>query len=92
MEGYFLLNFARYPFIFINMVKSEVKGVLYVLAFFLPPVAVLLVGKPIQALINLFLSILLYVPGVIHAILVIRDHKADKRMERQVKLMKKNHL
>ena len=92
VEGYFLLNFARHPFIFINIVRSEVKYMLYVLAFFLPPVAVLLVGKPIQALINLFLSILLYVPGVIHAILVIRDHKADKRMERQVKLMKKNNL
>lgn len=75
-----------------NMVRWEVKYMLYVLAFFLPPVAVLLVGKPIQALLNLFLSILLYVPGVIHAILVIRDHKADKRVERQVKLMKKNNL
>ena len=64
---------------------------LYILAFFLPPVAVLLVGKPIQALLNLFLSLLFYVPGVIHAILVIRDHKADKRMERQVKMMKKNN-
>ena len=87
------MKIERYPFVlFQNMDKSEVKNMLYVLAFFLPPVAVLLVGKPIQALINLFLSLLLYVPGVIHAILVIRDHKADKRMERQVKLMKKNNL
>ena len=78
-------------FLFISMDQSEVKDMLYILAFFLPPVAVLLVGKPIQALLNLFLSLLFYVPGVIHAILVIRDHKADKRMERQVKMMKKNN-
>ena len=72
------------------MESSEVKDMLYILAFFLPPVAVLLVGKPIQAVLSFFLTLLFYVPGVIHAILVIRDHKADQRMERQVKMMKKN--
>ncbi|MGM0523139.1 MAG: YqaE/Pmp3 family membrane protein [Bacillota bacterium] len=61
---------------------------LYILAFFVPPLAVLFAGKPFQALLNLGLTALLWFPGAIHAILVVKDHKADKRMEKQVKLMK----
>lgn len=64
---------------------------LYILAIFLPPLAVLLVGKPFQAIINFFLCFLVWIPAVIHAILVVRDYKADKRMERQVKLMKRDN-
>ncbi|CDQ20978.1 YqaE/Pmp3 family membrane protein [Halobacillus karajensis] len=60
----------------------------YLLAIFLPPVAVLMVGRPIQAVLNFFLWLLLWVPGSIHAILVVNEHKADKRMKKQVKMMK----
>lgn len=66
------------------------KGVMtmmYLLAIFLPPVAVLLSGKPIQALINLVLCCLFWIPGVIHAILVVNEKKADKRMKRHTKAM-----
>ena len=62
---------------------------MYLLAIFLPPVAVLFVGKPFQAVINFFLTLLLWVPGMIHAILVVNEAKADKRMKRQVKLQNK---
>lgn len=62
---------------------------MYLLAILLPPVAVLMVGRPIQALINLGLCILFYIPGAIHAILVVNEHKADKRMIKQVKLQNK---
>ena len=68
----------------------EVTNLLYLLAIFLPPVAVLFVGKPVQAILNFFLVFLFWVPAVIHAILVVRDYKADKRMMKQVKLMKQN--
>ena len=61
----------------------------YLLAIFLPPVAVLLCGKPIQALLNLFLTLLLWVPGVIHALLVVHNHMADKRTDKMIKAMKK---
>lgn len=63
---------------------------MYLLAIFVPPLAVLFCGKPIQAIINFFLCFLLWIPAVIHAILVVRDNKADKRMKHQVKLMKNN--
>ena len=62
---------------------------LYLLAIFLPPVAVLLVGKPFQAFLNLLLCFLFWVPAVIHAVLVVNDHKANKRMEKQAELISK---
>ncbi len=55
---------------------------LYLLAIFLPPVAVLVVGKPFQALINFALCFLLYIPAIIHAIFVVHNYYADKRAER----------
>ena len=58
---------------------------MYLLAILLPPVAVLICGKPIQALINLVLCLCLYIPGMIHAIMVVNEYKADKRAERLVK-------
>ncbi|QTD40597.1 YqaE/Pmp3 family membrane protein [Sporosarcina sp. Te-1] len=60
---------------------------MYFLAVILPPVAVLLSGKPIQALLNLLLTILGWFPGAIHAVLVVKDKKDDKRMVKQAKLI-----
>ncbi len=65
-------------------------AVLYFLAIILPPVAVLLTGKPIQALLNLVLTALGWIPGVIHAFMVINSHKADRRNDAIIKAMGKN--
>ena len=54
----------------------------YFLAIVLPPLAVLLCGKPIQFLLNLLLTLLGWIPGVIHAILVVQAHLADQRTEK----------
>jgi uncharacterized membrane protein YqaE (UPF0057 family) len=56
----------------------------YLLAILLPPVAVLLCGKPMQFLLNLVLCVPLWFPAVIHAILVVNGHLADKRTGRIV--------
>jgi uncharacterized membrane protein YqaE (UPF0057 family) len=60
---------------------------LYLLAVILPPVAVLLRGKPFQALINLVLTICFWVPGVIHAWIVINGANQDARMKKQAKII-----
>ena len=60
----------------------------YFLAIILPPLAVLLCGKPIQFILNIFLTLLGWIPGVIHAILVVNGHLADKRANRIVDAMK----
>lgn len=63
---------------------------LYLIAILLPPLGVLLAGKPFQALINLFLTLLFYVPGLIHALLVVHNHYADRRAARVMKEMRKS--
>ncbi len=63
---------------------------LYLIAILLPPLAVFLAGKPFQALFNILLTALIYFPGMIHALLVVHNHYADKRTARIVKEMKKS--
>lgn len=60
----------------------------YFLAIVLPPLAVLLCGKPFQFLLNIVLTLLGWIPGVVHAILVVNNHLADKRTDKLMKSMK----
>lgn len=48
-------------------------------AILFPPLAVLICGKPVQAVINFFLTLCLWIPGMIHAILVVNARNADRR-------------
>jgi len=57
----------------------------YFLAIILPPIAVLLCGQPIQFFLNIILTLLGWIPGVIHAILVVNNHLADKRADKIIK-------
>ena len=60
----------------------------YFLAIILPPLAVLLCGKPIQFLLNIVLTLFFWVPGAVHAILVVNNHLADKRADKIVQAVK----
>ena len=60
----------------------------YLLAIVLPPIAVLFCGKPVQAMLNVVLTVLGYFPGMIHAILVVSSYQADKRAARIVKAIR----
>jgi uncharacterized membrane protein YqaE (UPF0057 family) len=51
----------------------------YLLALLCPPVAVLMCGKPFQAIINLLLTLCFWVPGAVHALLVANDYYEDRR-------------
>lgn len=61
---------------------------LYILALLLPPVAVLLAGKPFQAVVNLILTLLFYVPGAVHACLVVHERYNDQRAKRIISAMR----
>ncbi|MCR8633292.1 MULTISPECIES: YqaE/Pmp3 family membrane protein [Paenibacillus] len=61
---------------------------MYLLAILLPPVAVLFCGKPFQALLNLILTCFFWIPGVIHAIMVVSEAKSNKRMEKLARSMR----
>jgi len=62
----------------------------YLLAIILPPIAVLLCGKPVQAILNLLLTILFWIPGVVHALFVVHSHLADKRTDRLLEAVEKS--
>ena len=61
----------------------------YLLAILLPPLAVFLCGKPIQGILNIFLTLAFYFPGAIHALFVVHSHLADQRTERIVEAISK---
>lgn len=61
----------------------------FLLAILLPPVAVLLCGKPIQFFLNLLLTLCFYVPGAVHAVLVVNNHLADQRADRIERAMRR---
>jgi uncharacterized membrane protein YqaE (UPF0057 family) len=63
----------------------------YLLAIVLPPLAILLCGKPIQFILNIPLTLLFWIPGVLHALLVVHSHLADKRTDRLVRAMRGGH-
>lgn len=60
---------------------------LYLVALLLPPVAVLLAGKPVQALLNLVLTLCFYIPGAVHACLVVHERYNDRRTLRIIAAM-----
>ena len=60
----------------------------YLIAILLPPLAVLLCGKPLQALLNLVLCLCLWIPGVVHALFVVNSHLNDKRADRVVRAIR----
>ncbi len=59
----------------------------YLIAIILPPLAVLLCGKPIQFILNIPLTLFFWIPGMIHALFVVSNHLADKRTKRIVSAM-----
>ena len=60
---------------------------LYFLAIVLPPVAVLLSGRLVQAVLNLVLTCCFWVPGMVHAILIVNARYADRRNEKLIRAM-----
>ena len=56
----------------------------YFIAIICPPAAVLLCGKPFQAVLNLILTLCFWIPGVVHALFVVNSHLADRRMQKMI--------
>ncbi|HEY0030791.1 MAG TPA: YqaE/Pmp3 family membrane protein [Bacteroidia bacterium] len=51
----------------------------YFLCILLPPIAVLTTGRIGAFILSLVLTLCFWIPGIIHAILVVNKHYADKR-------------
>lgn len=57
------------------------------LAVVCPPLAVLATGKPGRAATNLGLTLLFYVPGVIHALAVVGQRRIERQYEAVMRRM-----
>ena len=55
------------------------KALRYFFCVVLPPVAVLMTGRILSFFLSLLLTLLGWVPGVIHACLVVTDYQAEHR-------------
>jgi uncharacterized membrane protein YqaE (UPF0057 family) len=64
----------------------EVPVVYSLLAILCPPAAVLAIAKPSRAAVNMLLTLLLYLPGLFHALSVVDKHKTQRRNETIMRL------
>jgi uncharacterized membrane protein YqaE (UPF0057 family) len=55
------------------------KALRYFFCVVLPPVAVLMTGRILSFFLSILLTLLGWVPGVIHACLVVSDYQAEHR-------------
>lgn len=62
----------------------------YFLCIVLPPLAVFTTGRIGAFVLNCLLTLFLWVPGVVHAILVTNDFYAERRHRKMVRLMKQS--
>ena len=61
----------------------------YFLALFLPPIAIITIGfKPITLVLNIILTILGFIPGIIHAIIMVNKYYADTRHKEMLEAVK----
>ncbi|GGA31716.1 YqaE/Pmp3 family membrane protein [Psychrobacillus lasiicapitis] len=56
----------------------------------LPPLAVLSCKKPGQFILSCILTLLVYFPGLIHAILVVNQYNADKRNDKLIRAIQQS--
>ena len=64
---------------------------MFLLAILLPPVAMLMVGRPMEAVICLILQLTVFgwLPAAIWACFMVNSHQSEKRLEKLVKESKK---
>ena len=58
---------------------NSMKSLRYFFCVVFPPVAVLMTGRIMSFFLSLLLTLLGWIPGVIHACLVVNDYQAEHR-------------
>ena len=62
-----------------NTANHKVKSLRYFFCVVFPPIAVLMTGRILSFILSILLTLLGWVPGVIHACLVVNDYQAEHR-------------
>jgi uncharacterized membrane protein YqaE (UPF0057 family) len=65
------------------------EATMYVLCFIFPPLAALISGGILSFCFNVLLTLFFYIPGVIHAFMVVNNAKAEKRAKQQIAAIEK---
>lgn len=60
-----------------------------ILAILLPPLAVLLTGKPIAFVINLLCCLLFWIPGIVHAVWIVTQAETERRHRETLAALRK---
>ncbi len=63
----------------------------YFLCFLFPPAAILTTGKLGALIFNIILTIFFWIPGVIHAILVVNKFYEDRRYGRLIRATRRRY-
>ncbi|MEE2745210.1 MAG: YqaE/Pmp3 family membrane protein [Bdellovibrionota bacterium] len=61
---------------------------MFFLCIFLPPIAALISGGLMSFLLNFLLTCLGWIPGMIHAFMVVNNNKAEQRNQEQIAAIK----
>lgn len=64
----------------------------FLIAILLPPLAVLLCGRPFQALLSIPLTICFWIPGMVHALFVVNAYYEDRRTDRVVRAIERGRF
>jgi len=64
----------------------------YLLAILCPPLAVLTCQQPAQALVNFFLTLCFWIPGMIHALIVVKQDREIQRTSRLIEEMQNHRI
>jgi uncharacterized membrane protein YqaE (UPF0057 family) len=63
----------------------------YFLCFLFPPAAVLTTGRIGSLILNIILTIFFWIPGIIHAILIVNDFYEARRHRQLVRVMRRRY-
>ena len=63
----------------------------YFLCFLFPPLAVFTTGRIGSLILNIILTLLFWVPGIIHAILVVNDFYEARRHRQMIRVMRRRY-
>jgi len=53
----------------------------YIFCVLFPPVAVLSTGRFLQSIFSFLLTLLFWIPGMIHAFFVVNDYNSKRRLD-----------
>lgn len=61
--------------------SPDLKALRYFFCVVFPPIAVLMTGRIVSFFLSLLLTLLGWIPGIIHACLVVSDYQAEQRLK-----------